>query len=145
MMNAVVHPVAHVDRFTTLAADALARGITVTFRAHGDSMRPAIRDGDMIQVAPVSAVDLRIGDVLLCRCDSRLLAHRLIAVSERVDGDRWLYLRGDAKGGCDAPLRPADVLGRVEAVRRAGSTTRVDLRSVAATARRLFSVIILPA
>jgi len=144
MINAAVQPVAHVDRFSALAADALGRGITVTFRAHGDSMRPAIRDGDMIVVAPVPAGDLCIGDVLLCRCDSRLLAHRLIAVTESADGDRWLHLRGDAKGGCDAPVRAADVLGRVESVRRSGSSTRVDLRAVTARARRLFSVIIQP-
>src|SRR5262249_21382736 len=103
-----------------------------------------ICDGDMIVVSPASADDLRIGDVLLCRCDARLLAHRLIAVTESADGDRWLHLRGDAKGGCDAPVRAADVLGRVEAVRHSGSTTRTDLRGAAARARRWFSVIMQP-
>jgi hypothetical protein len=126
---------AHVDRFTSIAVDALARGLSVTFRAAGDSMRPTIRDGDAIQVAPVSAATLHVGDVLLCRCGSRLLAHRLVAVTERADGERWLHLRGDAKGGCDAPIRDADVIGRVELVRRAGSTSRIALRGMAARAR----------
>jgi hypothetical protein len=126
---------APVDRFTPLAVDALSQRLSVTFRATGDSMRPTIRDGDVIHVAPVPAADLRIGDVLLCRCGSRLLAHRLVAVTERAAGERWLHLRGDAKGGCDAPIRDADVIGRVESVRRAGSTSRIALGGVAARAR----------
>jgi signal peptidase I len=136
--------VAHVDRFTPVAVDALAGGLSVTFRAGGDSMRPAIRDGDVIHVAPASAADIRVGDVVLCRVGSRLLAHRLVAVTEDADGERWLHLRGDAKGGCDAPVRDADVIGRVEAVWRDGSTRRVVDRGVVAKARRLFSVIIQP-
>jgi hypothetical protein len=132
-----------VDRFTPIALDALARGISVTFRAAGDSMWPAIHDGDLINVVPASAEDLRIGDVLLCRSGTRLLAHRLVAITEGA-GDRWLHLRGDAKGGCDAPVRAADVLGRVESVLRGDSTTPCDRQGVAARARRLFSVIMQP-
>jgi len=136
--------VPHVDRFTPIALDALARGICVTFRAAGDSMWPAIRDGDVINVAPASAADTRVGDVLLRRVGARLLAHRLVAVTEDADGERWLFLRGDANDGCDAPARDRDIIGRVESVRRSGSTTRVDLRRVAAKARRLFSVMMQP-
>jgi hypothetical protein len=82
--------------------------------------------------------------VLLCRVGSRLLAHRLVAVTEDVAGERWLFLRGDANEHCDAPARDDDVIGRVESVRRAGSTSRVALSAVAAGVRRLFSVIMQP-
>jgi hypothetical protein len=131
------------DRFTPIAVDALSRGIGVTFRAVGDSMRPAILDGDVIQVSPASAADIRLGEVLLCRCGSRLLAHRLVAVTEGA-GERWLHLRGDSMGGCDAPVSSADVLGRVESVWRGGVSIEIAPRGVAARVRRLFSVIIQP-
>ena len=65
--------------FSTVLLDALAGGLTVRFRAQGGSMYPTIRDGEVITVAPVPTATFNGGDVLLCRCGSRVLAHRVIA------------------------------------------------------------------
>jgi signal peptidase I len=103
--------------FSTVLLDALAGGLTVRFRAQGGSMYPTIRDGEVITVAPVPTATFNGGDVLLCRCGSRVLAHRVIAIT-RDDGREYFHLRGDAKGGCDAPVRAADIVGRVISVAR---------------------------
>lgn len=103
--------------FSSVLLEALARGITVVFRAQGGSMYPTIRDGEVITVTPARAEDVVRGDVLLCRSGRRVLAHRVAAVT-RENGTKYFHLRGDAKGGCDAPVLAADIVGRVVSVDR---------------------------
>lgn len=103
--------------FPDLVADLLRQGCEVRFRAEGDSMAPAIISGDTVILRPVRLAQVRPGDVLACRRQSRLFLHRLVAISE-AGGETWLHLRGDAKRGLDAPLPLTAVIGRVAAVER---------------------------
>jgi signal peptidase I len=109
----------HSGLFAAVIGDALARGTIVRFRAEGASMYPTIRDGDAITVAPVAFDDVVRGDLLLCRQDQRVIAHRVIGITTR-DSMRIFELRGDAKAACDAPVAADAVVGRVIAVHRNG-------------------------
>jgi signal peptidase I len=105
--------------FHALLDEALAAGTVVRFRAEGTSMHPTIRDGEVITIAPVSSDDVVRGDVLLCRHDARMLAHRLVAVTTRGD-ERRFHCRGDAKSGYDLPVGADAVVGRIISVWRDG-------------------------
>jgi signal peptidase I len=105
--------------FTAVIEEALATGTTVRFRAQGTSMSPTIRDGEAISIAAVSPDEVVRGDVLLCRHDARVLAHRVVGVTTNGAG-RVFELRGDAKAGCDTPVGADDVVGQVIAVQRNG-------------------------
>jgi signal peptidase I len=105
--------------FAAVIEDALTSGAMVRFRAEGNSMYPTIRDGDAITVAAVSTDDVVRGDILLCRHDARVLAHRVVSVT-RCDGELFFELRGDAKGSSDAPVGASAVVGRVIDVQRDG-------------------------
>lgn len=109
----------HSQIFAGVVEDALTSGATVRFRAEGGSMYPTIRDGDAITVAAVSAGDVVRGDILLCRHDVRVLAHRVVGVT-RCDGELFFELRGDAKGSSDAPVGASAIVGRVIHVQRDG-------------------------
>jgi signal peptidase I len=109
----------HSEAFGAVIEDALRSGATVRFRAEGASMYPTIRDGDTVTVAAVSARDIVRGDVLLCRHDKRVLAHRVVGVTTR-DGALFFELRGDAKASSDAPVGASAVVGRVMNVERNG-------------------------
>jgi len=98
---------------------AAAGGFTIRFRAEGASMHPAIRDGELITVAPIAGTRVVRGDILLCRHSTRLLAHRVVAVNGQGSG-LTLRMRGDAKASCDAPVAIGDVVGRVVSVHRNG-------------------------
>ena len=98
---------------------ALPIGRLVRFRAEGLSMYPAIRHGELITVGPVAADQIVRGDVLLCRHSTRVLAHRVVAVTGH-GSERVLRLRGDAKGACDGPVAASDVIGKVLSVYRSG-------------------------
>lgn len=114
------------DAFVELAAEILLKGGSFQFRAHGASMAPFIRDGDLLTVAPVDAARLEIGDVALCRtCWDRIKAHRVVGKTVQ-DGVLLLETRGDARLSPDRPVPGDRVLGRVVRAQRGERVYRLD-------------------
>jgi signal peptidase I len=116
-----------------MAHELLARGSTVTFVARGASMRPFLRDGDRVTLAPLRGRP-RLGDVVLTRGASLGVVHRVVALR----GGRVLT-KGDALPRSDGWRSLGDVLGRVERVERAGRAVplRRWLPLAASLARRV--------
>ena len=114
------------DAFAELSAEILRQGGSFQFRAHGSSMIPFIRDGDLLTIAPVDAASLEIGDVALYRTRrDRIIAHRIVGRTTQ-DGEPVLVTQGDARLGTDRPV-PADcVLGRVVRIQRGDRSYRLD-------------------
>ncbi len=110
-----------------LATEILGRGDRLRFPAHGCSMTPFIRDGDLIEVEPVSAEDVALGDVLFLH-DARgnLMVHRAIGRLQDADGVRILP-KGDALTQPDAAVDADQILGRVVALE--GRGRRIELRT----------------
>jgi hypothetical protein len=81
-------------------------------------MRPFIMDGDFITVVPVSASQLRLGDVALYSGKTGALhAHRVLATTHR--GNRVVFVvRGDASMGQMERVKSDRILGRVALVVR---------------------------
>jgi hypothetical protein len=113
------------DEFAQLSAELLGRGNRIRFRAHGRSMAPLVRDGDVLTVEPARLGDLRVGDIALHRIgEGQLVAHRVVA--RRVaDGRPAVATRGDAVRGSPDLAREGDVLGRVVARERDGRVVRM--------------------
>ena len=112
--------------FTALTADLLGTGHALRFRARGGSMHPFIKDGDVIEVQPISAVAIRRGDVVFCRNGGgRVVAHRVIRVRSE-SGRVALVIRGDALACPDGLISPEQVLGRVVALERGGRHIGLD-------------------
>lgn len=104
----------------------LGREVGLRFQARGYSMRPTIRDGDIIVVRP--AAQVRIGDVVFLQAaNGRLLAHRVI---DKVvdDGQAFIRTRGDACWQQD-PLTPQEqVLGRVVSIEKVEAGKKKTIR-----------------
>lgn len=111
--------------FADAAADLLASGCRLRFRATGRSMQPAISDGEMITVEPVSVADVRRGDIVLYRTQKCVIAHRVQKIERDSERVAVLLLRGDTCEHFDGPVLPSQVLGRVVTVDRGGR--QIDL------------------
>ncbi len=125
---------------TTVIVDLLNRGHAVRFQARGDSMYPAIRDDDYLNVEPIADRRcIRRGEVVVMLADRGLTVHRVLAHRGNI-----IITRGDNAPEADVPLHPSSVIGRVVSVERAGTTrilaTSLFLRLLAerrASARRV--------
>jgi hypothetical protein len=104
--------------FGDLSGELLSLGFGVRFRAPGTSMHPTIRHGDLITVEPVAPANLKRGDIVLYRLQNGFIAHRIVNIEERNGCGLTFILRGDASTTCDAPVKPAQVLGKVVRVER---------------------------
>ena len=110
------------SEFEPVLRDVLAAGHTARFRASGDSMYPAIRSGDYLQIAPCDASKLRAGDIILANTDRGLTAHRVVRIRD-AEGSLRITMRGDNALRCDRAVTREDVLGVVESIEN-GVTTR---------------------
>ena len=142
--------------FQEISTELLTRGHRIRFRAEGKSMHPTIRDGEVINVAPVAPYDVRRGDILLYRSAKSVIAHRVVAIvnpqspffsaqSSTLSPHYSFILRGDASDSCDEPVEAERLMGKVVAVEREGRSVALDsrwaniVRAVRARAARLTS------
>lgn len=108
-----------------LGRDLVGSGASLRFEVRGWSMYPFIRNGDVIEVAPVLIDKTCVGDVVLFRCGERLLAHRV--VGQLLDGQSVrLRVRGDRFLNEDPPIAEPDLLGQVRLVYRNRRLIRLD-------------------
>lgn len=110
--------------FLEQARRLLSRSLPVELRMSGSSMRPAIEDGDVITVEPITD-SVRLGDIVLysSRFDTAVI-HRVVRV-ERSSSERAVVTRGDAASHNDGTVPIHRVLGRVKLVERAGEKIRM--------------------
>lgn len=101
---------AHSSVFHLLTADLIAGGYGLRFQAKGRSMLPAIHDGEIVHVQPVTRDMLRVGDIVLLRTGAEFRAHRII----RKRGQCFIT-RGDSGVDTDGEIRGDQILGRVTA------------------------------
>ena len=58
----------------------LKDGETVSFRPRGNSMSGKIESGQLCTVVPASDVDLKVGDIVLCKVNGQEYLHLIKAI-----------------------------------------------------------------
>jgi signal peptidase len=106
-------PVEETDTLVILREDILNRGRHFRILIKGRSMFPMLRDGDVVEIRDFDLNRLRVGDLLLFKTESgQLVLHRYLG-QQIFEGRVWLTTKGDASRGCDRPIAPQQILGRV--------------------------------
>jgi signal peptidase len=101
-----------------LSSEILEQGGSLRFKAHGYSMSPFIRDGDVLTTQSIESADLEVGDVALYRsAGNRLVAHRVIG-KRKENGRLTLVMRGDSQSGSTELICAEQILGRVVSIQR---------------------------
>ena len=111
--------------FLEQARQLLSRSLPVELRMSGSSMSPAIEDGDIITVEPVTDEPIRQGDIVLyhTRFDTAVI-HRIVRI-DRSSSEKSVLTRGDSATQNDLPVPIHRVLGRVKLVERAGERIKM--------------------
>lgn len=113
------------DLLAPLLRDLGAEGGSAEFPVRGNSMRPMLRDGDQVRLAPVTDADVRLGDIVLRVEPARPIFHRVVGRWPSRDGWRILT-KGDGACRLDPPLPPDRLVGRVIAHLRGSDVRRLD-------------------
>jgi hypothetical protein len=92
----------------------LASG-AMRLRIVSGSMRPTLRAGDEIAVQPAAVVTLRAGELIVFQVGSDIVCHRVTRAS-----DDAVWTRAETAGSLEHRVAPAQVLGRVVAIRPRG-------------------------
>jgi signal peptidase I len=112
--------------FLELSQRLLDRGALLRFQAHGRSMYPFIKHGDIIVIEPRNGSTVSTGDIIFYRKqDGSTTAHRLVKVSCRKD-KTVLLTKGDALKYTDLPVSPAQVMGRVILIEGRGRKLKLN-------------------
>jgi len=85
-------------------------------------MLPSLWPGDLLLIHRQEFGRISIGDIVLFAREGRLFAHRVVSSAGQHGGGR-LVTRGDALRAPDPPVTPAELLGRVCLILRAGKWT----------------------
>lgn len=98
----------------------LGRGVPLTGRdtliIGGRSMEPTIPIGSAVVIEPVSAAQLRVGDVVTIRVGPKpsVFTHRVVRLLT-LDGQPYIETKGDANARPDPATTPASaIIGRVD-------------------------------
>jgi len=111
-----------VNQFEPTLRAVLSAGHGARFRVEGDSMHPAIRSGDYVNVVPCAVSELRRGEVILASTGRGLTAHRIVRISRR-----GIVTRCDNSLRADPAVEPANILGRVVQVEQiTGDSRKID-------------------
>ncbi len=113
------------DLVAPLVRELGVDGTTSEIPVRGNSMRPMLRDGDRVRLAPVIFARARLGDVVLRVEPSGPVIHRVVGWWPSRSGWR-LLTKGDSAHRLDAPLSPEGLAGRVVARVRGHSVQRLD-------------------
>ena len=95
-------------------------GTTVECEVTGESMGRAVPAGATVRIRCDGAAGAPNGTIIAVLIGGALSVHRLVHRGRSPRARGWIVSEGDANLTCDAPVRDADVVGVVEAVRLDG-------------------------
>ena len=108
--------------FEQVCNELLREGHRIKFKAPGDSMYPTICDGDLVTVQPIKPSNVIVGDIILYRHKSGVVAHRVLNTqvpqSSVLSTQYFFTLRGDAAIVLDNPVGAHQILGKVISIER---------------------------
>jgi hypothetical protein len=93
------------------------KGAAFRFKATGSSMRPCIRNNDMVTVSPLKGIPPFVGEVVAFRHPhtNRLILHRVVRKREHS-----FFIKGDNLRVIDSHIPGENILGVVTTVERKG-------------------------
>ncbi len=117
-----------------LMGAVLEKGKPFRFEARGESMHPAIRDGDVVTVVPRGGRPPRTGDIVAFVHPETggARVHRIVGVE-----DGRYFLKGDNALGADPAIGRDGILGFVVALERDGRRRPLEPSFLAAALARL--------
>jgi signal peptidase len=123
----VVYLKMQVSRDTTkLISIAIQKHGKIDLAAHGNSMFPFIREGDICRFVSCERALLKKGDIVLFRTLSgSLVAHRLQQI-KLINNNFYYYFKGDTNLSLDEPISQEQLIGKLTWTRKGTTVYRAE-------------------
>lgn len=96
---------------------AYISGFREIFKVEGDSMLPALKDGDLVLINP--SAEFEIGDIVLARHPFKQSVKIIKRVAEILEGEKYILLGDNSDESSDSrafgSIAAKDILGKAEA------------------------------
>ncbi|UCC94340.1 MAG: signal peptidase I [Candidatus Omnitrophota bacterium] len=113
-------------KFLEVSRDFLEKGTHICFQAHGGSMHPFIKNGQIIHVKPTKISGINCGDIIFyLNEDGKLLIHRVIK-KQKENGKMRLLTKGDSLSQFDGYVTAEKILGKVIGIEKKGRVIKID-------------------
>ena len=122
-------------------ARVLADRNGLTFRSDGTCMYPTIRPGDVLQIQSRPMVDIKVGDIAVCRRPKHLFSHRVMAKGTE-QGRAYIITRPDRTLKEDSPTFDENLLGVVVEIKRRGKSVPLGPASLNPARRFYYSLVL---
>jgi hypothetical protein len=96
--------------WATVYIDKLKKGETVQFRPRGNSMKGKIDSGQLCTVVPITAEQVEVGDIVLCKVNGNQYLHLVKARQ----GQRFQI--GNNRGRINGWIGPNGIYGKCTAI-----------------------------
>lgn len=118
-MNNIQHLNRNSELFDRISIDLLQAGYPLRFTAQGTSMKPLIRDGDIVLVEPINQKKVKPSEIVLfINNQEKLVLHRVIQ-KWKIDGKFQYLLKGDQVRSPDGIFEHSKIFGRLVGLERA--------------------------
>ena len=107
------------------AESLLDENHTLSFRMHGNSMYPTLKDGEWGHVEKYSPDQLKVGDIVVFKAHEKLIAHRLIGIIQQ-NGTLTFIAKGDKNKDKDEPFTSKALVGKITSFQRKKKVIKVD-------------------
>lgn len=94
----------------------------IKFKACGSSMRPFVKDGDIVEIEPIKEFEsINKGDILLFSRGNAVCLHRAI----RLNGSNFT-IKGDSSRYIDGKIDKEDIIGKLLSIERNGHQIEIN-------------------
>lgn len=112
--------------FAELGKELLSKNLGIKFQARGGSMRPLVRDGEVVLVKQVNPQDVKLGDALLFVIESgKAVLHRVIRIKKSTQ-TRSFLMQGDHSSRPDGWISGEHIMGKLLMIERNHKTIWMD-------------------
>ena len=114
------------ELFDRISVDLLQTGYALRFTAQGPSMKPLIREGDIVLIEPIGSKQVNLSEIVFfVNQQSKTVLHRVL--SKKKTGGKYLFLlKGDQVAKADGYFEHSNIKGRLKGLERAGSYLSLD-------------------
>lgn len=113
----------------------MSKGENIKVKILDKGMMPTIKIGDIAEIQPIQAMNLKSGQIIFYRQSETFLARRIVEVSFKRGGE--FTVKGDALDKPEPTVNASQIIGRITVLERDGEVVELEKKFGGAALKQL--------